>query len=818
MKIRSTIKMTWRSVRAFFGRYMALLLIVALSAGFFAGLKVTKDAMNHTGDLFLTEQSFYDFRMYSTLGFTEKDVEHFRGLEGVKTAEATNTLDAFMFYNGSNRPFTLYAMPEQINLPALRDGRMPVADNECLADDERFSVADIGTVVSVSEENTDAVKSGLMNTEYTIVGLVDSPMYIGIDRGSTGIGSGVVYGYLYLPKENFSDEVYTEIDVVLDESAPLYSDAYDDLIEEYKQTMRDECESIAHKRYEDLLAEYGLTPELGGMFGITEPQVYVLTRSENVGYMNFKNDTAIVSGIANVFPVFFIMIAMLVCMTTMTRMVDEERTQIGVLKALGYSNGAIMGKYLLYAGSATVLGWTLGFFLCTWGVPKIFWFAYNALYDFSPLKYLFSVPLAVITLMVSLAGILGSTWLSCKKELFSVPASLIRPRAAKNGKRVLLEYVTPLWKRLTFLQKITIRNLFRYKKRLIMMLIGIGCCAGLVVTAFGAGDSMKGIAALQYDEVQLYDMEVSVVSGEEDAVESLLDETKEVKKSHSALYQRVELLAEDMVSGVTMMSFESSELLSEFWDLHHKDEVLALPKRGEVMLNTKLAELLEVSVGDTVEIRTADMESGKVTVSGIFDNYIYNFCIIAPETYEDYFGTWEVNTFLLQAEGELDAIAEKLTNAEEITSVSQLRTTGNMVESALSCLDYIILMVVLFSGALAFVVIYNLTNINLAERSREIATVQVLGFYPKETESYVLRENLALSIIASFIGLPLGILFHRVVMDLILIELLQFPRVIEPKSYVLSVICTIFFAWVVNLFMKRQIAKIPMAESLKAVE
>lgn len=818
MKIRSIFKMTWRSIRAFFGRYMALLLIVALSAGFFAGLKVTKDAMHYTGEVFLTEQKFYDFRMYSTLGFTKEDAEHISGLPGVKEAEATNTLDALMLYNGSNRPFTLYAIPEKVNLPALREGRMPVADNECLADDERFSSEDIGKTISVSEENADTVNDGLANKEYTIVGLVDSPVYIGIDRGSTGIGSGVVYGYLYLPEENFSDEVYTEINAVLKESAPLYSDAYDDLIEEHKQKMKDECEALADKRYKELLDEYGLTPEMGAMFGLSKPRVYVLTRSENVGYMNFKNDTAIVSGIANVFPIFFIMIAMLVCMTTMTRMVDEERTQIGVLKALGYSNRAIMGKYFWYAGSATVLGWTLGFFLCTWGVPKIFWFAYNALYDFSPLKYLFSVPLAIITLVVSLVGILGSTWFSCKRELFSVPASLIRPRAAKNGKRVLLEYVTPLWKSLTFLQKITMRNLFRYKKRLIMMLIGIGCCAGLVVTAFGAGDSMKGVAALQYNEVQLYDMEVSFVAGEEEAVAKLLAETEEIKDSHPAVYQRVELLAEDMVSGVTMMSFNSSDRLSAFWDFHHGKESVILPKKGEVILNTKLAELLEVNVGDRVKIRTADMDSGTVTVSAVFDNYIYNFCVIAPETYEEYFGTWEVNTFLLEAGGDFDVVAEMLTDAEEITSVAQLRTTGNMVESALSCLDYIILMVVLFSGALAFIVIYNLTNINLAERSREIATVQVLGFYPKETESYVLRENLVLSIIASIIGLPLGILFHRVVMDLILIELLQFPRVIEPKSYVLSVICTIFFACVVNLFMKRQIAKIPMAESLKAVE
>lgn len=818
MKIRSTVKMTLRSIRAFFGRYMALLLIVALSAGFFAGLKVTKDAMNHTGALFLTEQKFYDFRLYSTLGFTGEDAECFAKLSGVETAEATSTLDALIFYDGSNRPFTLYAMPEKVNLPALTEGRLPEKETECLADDELFSSEDIGKTVSVSGENTDSVKDSLKNTEYTIVGLVNSPMYIGIDRGSTGIGSGVVYSFLYVPKENFSDEVYTEIDVVLEESAPLYSDVYDDLIEAYKQTVKDTCETVAKERYESLLSQYNLTPEMGEMFGITKPEVYVLTRAENVGYMSFENDTAIVSGIANAFPIFFVMIAMLVCMTTMTRMVDEERTQIGVLKALGYSNRAVMAKYLLYAGSATVLGWGVGFFLCTWGVPKIFWFAYNALYDFAPLAYVFSVPLAVFTLVVSLVGILGSTYLSCRKELVSVPATLIRPRAAKNGKRVLIEYVTPLWKRLTFLQKITLRNMFRYKKRLIMMLIGIGCCAGLVVTAFGAGDSMRGISTLQYNEVQLYEMEVSFVQGEADAVEELLSENVQIKGIQPAVYQRVELLTEELVSGVTMMSFAETEDLAEFWDLHTGEEMTVLPNKGEVLLNTKLAELLSVAVGDEVEIRTADLDSAKVTVSGIFDNYIYNYCLISPETYEEYFGPWELNTFLVAADGDLDALAEQLTEEEEITSVAQLRTTGDMIESTLSCLDYIILMVVLFSGALAFIVIYNLTNINLAERSREIATVEVLGFYPKETESYVLRENLMLSVIASLIGLPLGIFFHRVVMDLILIELLQFPRVIEPKSYVLSVICTILFACVVNLFMKRQIAKIPMAESLKAVE
>lgn len=814
----SVLKMTWRSIRTFFGRYMALLLIVALSAGFLAGLKVTKAAMANTCDEFLTAQKFYDFRMYSTLGFTKEDVERFAGLEGVRFAEGAVTADAMLYYNGIDNAFTLLSMPEQVNLPALTEGRMPAAANECLADDRRFHKEDIGKTIRLSGENEESTESRLSGDEFTIVGLVDSPLYIGIDRGSTGIGSGVVYSFLYLPKENFTGEVYTELNLVLSEREEIYSSRYDSLIERHKEEVTQLCDELAEQRYEALLSEYGLTPELGEQFGIKEPETYVLTRSENVGYVNFENDTSILSGIANIFPVFFILIAILVCMTTMTRMVDEERTQIGVLKALGFSNGTIMAKYLLYAGSATLLGWGIGFFVCTWGLPQVFWFAYNALYDFSPLSYLFSPLLAVITLIVSLLGILGSTFFSCRKELGSVPATLIRPRAAKNGKRILLERLTPLWKRLTFLQKITLRNMFRYKRRLVMMLFGISCCAGLVVTAFGVRDSMINIGTLQYEEIQTYQMEVSFAEGSLDTVSGRLAEREEIKDTLSVSLHRVELSGEETLNSVTLMSFKETDRVSDFWNYHSGDRLLSYPGKGEALINTKTAEKLAVSVGDRVEIRDAGMQNCTVTVSGIFDNHISNYIVISADTYEDAFGTWEANTLLLSVDGDVEETAKELTGIGEITSVYQLSTTRENVESALSCLNYIICLIVLFSGALAFIVIFNLTNINLAERRREIATVQVLGFYPKETESYVLRENLVLSIIASFIGLPLGTLFHRIVMSMILIDLLKFCTYIEPVSYVLSLLCTMLFALIVNLFMKRHIGKIPMAESLKAVE
>ncbi len=824
----SVFKMTGRTVRTFFGRYMALLLIVALSAGFFAGLKLTKNAMRNTGDEYLAVQNMYDFRVLSTLGFTEEDAESFAALAGVEYAEGTYSTDAMMIHDNNARAYKLMAIPENINLPSLVAGRMPTAENEILADDERFTEEDIGSTIILADENEESVMESLENTEYTIVGIVNSPMYLNLDRGTTGIGSGALHAFLYLPAENFTSDVFTEINITLTESAPIYSDEYDKLIEKYEDDITDHLNERADKRYDDLVSEITVPPELAAYgvtleqlieeSGFTEPETYVLTRDENAGYVSFESDTSIISGIANIFPIFFIMIAMLVCITTMTRMVDEERTQIGVLKAMGFGNGGIMAKYLLYAGSATIIGWAVGFFLCTWGLPEIFWFAYGSLYDFAPMTYLFEPTLAILTLAVSLIGILGATYISCRKELVSVPAKLIRPKTTKNGKRILLERITPLWEKFPFLQKITLRNMFRYKQRLVMMLVGIGCCAGLVVTAFGVRDSMIDVGSLQFEAVQLYNMEAAFDAGTEDAVAEKLDELAEIDNWLTASVHRVDVYGAETMNSVSLMSFADEDALTDFWNFHDDEKPIDFPKIGEAIVSPRIAEKLELEIGDTFEIRDADRQTAAVTVSGIFDNYIGSYVMMSDETYTELFGEWNANTALICAKGDTVKTAELLTEMDEITSVTQLSASKENVDNALACLDYIIWLVVLFSGALAFIVIFNLTNINLAERSREIATVQVLGFYPKETNSYVLRENLILSVIAAIIGMPLGTLFHYTVMRMIVIDALSFNIHVTPLSYVLSFICTVLFAVIVDAFMKRQIDKIHMAESLKAVE
>ena len=550
---------------------------------------------------------------------------------------------------------------------------------------------------------------------------------------------------------------------------------------------------------------------------LEEPDTYVLTRRENAGFVSFQNDTAIVSAVANLLPVFFIMIALLVCITTMTRMVSEERTQIGVLKAMGFHSWDIAAKYLLYALSATFLGWLLGFFLGTWALPEVFWWAYGVLYKFAPLKYTYSQSLAMITLGVSLVGILGATLASCQRSLRSVPAELIRPQRGKSGKRILLEYVPFLWKPLSFLQKITLRNMLRYKLRMTMMLVGIGCCTALMVTAFGVRDSMLHVGNDQFGGVQHYALSFSFTEGENTPeAAARLDGVDDVLP---CIQDRVDVHGDtENIHSVTLIGLDNWDAVENYWTLSWQGQEVPEPGAGEALVSRRLAEKLTLSPGDIIEVEDSDLNRVTLRVAGVFENYVGNYLFVQGDTCRERFGNEGFNAAMLQASGDLNQIAKALTELDGVTALSRMDVLLDQVDSAMSCLNYIIWLVVGFAWALAFIVIYNLTNINLAERSREIATVEVLGFYPRETAAYVLRENLVLSFLAAILGLPLGKAMHGVVMSMVMVDNSCFNIHIERTSYIAAFVCTVLFAWVVGLVMHRHIRRIPMAESLKAVE
>ena len=548
---------------------------------------------------------------------------------------------------------------------------------------------------------------------------------------------------------------------------------------------------------------------------------YLLDRDTNVAYVCYESDSSILNGIANVFPVFFFLVAILVCMTTMTRMVDEQRTQIGVLKAMGYSRGAILSKYLLYAGSSATLGSLVGFFGGSVLFPEVIWNAYGILYGFSGLHIVFNPVLGCLSLAAALLCSVGATWFSGRSEFSNVPAQLMRPKAPAIGKRIFFERLPWLWNRLNFLQKVAVRNLFRYKKRFVMMILGISGCTALVLTGFGIKDSIQNIVQYQFDEITTYDYNVTFSEDMDDgdiaAFEDAVDGLAGSVFVHTGTY---ELTAGDRTKDIYLVA--ARENLDGFVTLNTTGgDPLAYPGVGEAVISNKYAQNQGIRVGDTVTLTDDDQNTITVTVSGICKNFVYNYAFVNLGTFEDQWGTCPLvkNSYSNAAAGEdIDALGARIASYEKTINVQSSRQMELRFDSMMSSLDVVVLVVIACAGALAFIVLYNLTNINITERTREIATIKVLGFYPNESASYIFRENIILTVLGALVGLVLGRAFHAFVMSQINIDMVAFDVRVAPLSHLWAVLLTLLFSVLISRLMRVKIGKINMAESLKSVE
>lgn len=1082
----TVFKLCIREIKQSFGRYMAIFAIIALGAGLFMGLRMSRPDFIETFDRYTKTYNFYDLRLVSTLGLTDDDLALVRDIDGVLTAEGALSSDFMMKSDeGDNGIIVAHSIPDDINKVDIIYGRAPTAANECLADPEMYSEDDIGSKIKLSSDNSDDTFDSFAYDEYTIVGLCESVSYINLERGSSTLGNGSVAGYVYIPKDGFSLDCYTDIYLTVDADGYVYSEEYKDNLKAYIAPLESFMEERATVRYDSIidtameqlsdakaqyeagLAEY--TPakeqydaaraefdaqkesalakldaaeaqiieaeklagdsaalkekqkqineakdeldsgyreyELGlaayelrvdtelatveyqvnyytekvsekqaelsaadseldtlnkkldeasgvdilslraqisrtelkvktieselsfaqgrldthtqsrdellselnpmkeqldaakeqldngyaeiekaqaALDSITDGSIqkaraefdakkaaaiaeldeaeaqlddaeaqlktakaqlddaksqltsaerqiknmnnadtYVLGRDTNIGYACFETDTMIVDSIAGVFPVFFILVAALVCLTTMTRMINDQRTQVGIMKALGYGSGAIMAKYLIYSGSATLFGCIFGIGVGVFVFPFIVWVGYGIMYNFSGLVFTMDWLLALEITAANLAAMLFVTWLCCKKELKSVPAELIRPKSPEAGKRTLLERIPFIWKHFGFMQKVSARNIFRYKKRIFMMLLGIGGCTALVLTALGLNDTVKSLVGLQYGEVSLYDYELSLAYDmTDDERELICDAWGGDAASVLFLYRgTADVSANGTTKSVTFSAAEDDT--DGFVDFHDGDESLAFPKKNEALINYNLALTMGLETGDEISITTADMRTLKLTVSGIFDNYISNFVYISLDTCTEQWGTApEIKSALVSAPDGADVYetAERLAAADGVRSISISADSKSRIDNMMSSLKYVIALVVLCAGALAFIVLYNLTNINISERIREIATIKVLGFYPKEAQDYVFRENLVLTGMGAVFGLLLGVVFHRFVMANIVFDMMYFAPYISPWSFVAAIVLTFAFAFVVDIILKKKIDEVDMAGALKSIE
>lgn len=557
---------------------------------------------------------------------------------------------------------------------------------------------------------------------------------------------------------------------------------------------------------------------------IEKPETYVLGRETNIGYACFENDSAIVDGVADVFPIFFFLVAALVCITTMNRMVEEQRTQIGVLKALGYSEAAIMGKYLFYSGSAALTGAVLGFLAGSFIFPTVIWRVYGIMYTMGELELFFDGVLAVISLLVAMLCSVGTTWLTCRYELMSVPAELIRPKAPRSGKRIWLEYIPFLWNRMSFLVKVSVRNVMRYKRRFFMMVVGIGGCTALLVTGFGIKDSIANIADEQYGKIQVYDIGLTLKDDfKEEGSGNFMEQFADEITQYTAVSERsMDLTAGGVTKSLTVIMPQNEEVFFDYINLYDsREEPIAFPKEGEAVLSDKIAKKCGVTPGSTIKLTDEDGNKLEVKVVAICKSFVENYLYVGAGTWKNQNGEEAEFKRLyvnVPEEQDIHELAAGMMSDDAVTAVAVNEDIKGRFSNMMESLDSIILLIIFSAGSLAFIVLYNLTNINITERIREIATIKVLGFYPMETAAYVFRENVVLTAIGGLVGLVLGKLLHLFVMYKIDIDLVSFESKILPISYVYSMILTFVFMFIVDIVMYIKLDRINMAESLKSVE
>ena len=577
--------------------------------------------------------------------------------------------------------------------------------------------------------------------------------------------------------------------------------------------------SEAKKKLEDSKAQ---------IKNIERPTWYVLDRDSHRSFVEYEGCANSIDALAKIFPVFFFAVAALVCLTTMTRMVDEQRINIGTLKALGYTVFDIAKKYILYAFTASIAGSVLGLLIGFSVFPIVIFYSYGMMYTLPNMQVAIDIVLAIGITIVAVLITTLSAYIACKKELMEEPSALMRPKAPKNGKRILLERVDFIWKRLSFISKVTLRNIFRYKRRFFMTVLGIAGCTALLVTGFGIKDSIQMIVSGQYGEILKYDMQVSLTNKltdkEIENIDKELGKTQNIKSYEFFVYENGEVRTKKGNEEVNIVIPDNLDKLNKF--IHLRERVshkkINLDNDG-LVLSEKAARVIGASVGDTIKLKNSDDITVEARVSAITENYISHYAYMTKDYYNKLFNNIPQNNKVLgilnsTSSKQEDKLSEEIINVDGISGVTFNTISKQTFSNTIKNLNYVVLVMIVSAGSLAFVVLYNLTNVNISERIREIATIKVLGFYDGETAAYIYRENIILTIVGMIVGLVLGKFLHQYIMITVEIKSMMFGRIISLKSYIIAAILTILLSLIVNIVMYYKLKNVKMVESLKSID
>ena len=876
MEKKSYKKSIIREIVSSKARFFSILIIIFLGVAFYSGIKSAEPDMNKAINKFYSDYNLMDSKIVSTLGLTDKDLDVLKNDDNILDFYGTHTIDVNLTNTNNLVKFMEYDGESNINSFVILEGRLPENTGEIALDERAFRLNEslkIGDEYIIeSDEDT---MTSFKETKYKIVGMVRSPMYVEKDsRGVTSIGKGTIDYFAVLNSKNIAIDTYTEIYLRFKNVQGLdaYGDEYEKLMEENNKYLEnlfasriverdEEIKSEVHdefdkpyKEIEDQYQQIIAAEQLG--YGneelsenkqkllaakeelenkekeaidiIGESKYYFFDRTDNQGYLGYKDSINCLGNIASVLPIFFFLVAILICLTTMTRMVEENRLEIGTLKALGYKDLEISWKYIIYASIASISGCILGILIGSTALPSIISNAYGSIYNV-PKIILYYYPAYIIqSVVISILCTVGAALFVIKVELKSKPANVMRPKAPKIGKKILLERITPLWRRLSFNHKVTLRNIFRYKQRMIMTVLGIAGCMALLVTGFGLKDSNSGMVDKEFNKVWKYEAMVILNENSRDEDTKKYNDTLEQINGYENsinLHQEPVTFSKEGMNKQTATLYVP-ENVDKFDDFILLDDRVSGEKYrindSGVIISEKLAKLLEVVVNDTIILKDEDNNNHQVKVDNITENYVSHYVYMSPEYYKEIFGKEPIyNTQFINFNSDKEddnEISSKLLECNNVTNVILKSQIQKSTEDSNDSMNLVMVVIIVAAGSLAFVVLYNLNNINVSERIRELSTIKVLGFFNNEVTMYISRENIILTLIGVITGSVLGKILHTFIINTAETDTMMMYPNISVNSYIFSALLTILFSVIVMILMHIKLKKVNMIDALKSNE
>ena len=814
------LKHIFMKIKDNYKRFLSLICMAFLGVGFYVGIQSSSPDMLKTLDNFYDENNVYDISIISNVGLTEDDLLKLSKIKNVELAINIQEKDSYLEIEENNYVVKLIEYNSQMNNVHIKEGRLPKNNNEVSVD---YALLENNNLKLGDNITIDGKK-------YSIVGNVISPLYFSAERPNSNLGSGKVDYYIYVYNGSLDLEAYSNIYITVKGAKKhlTNSDSYKKLINNVKKDIdliKDKQQDI---RYDELYSDIIETSE---MYGISideskfiKPKWYIYDRLDNTSYKELINASDNLKKIGNIFPIIFFAISVLVSLISMMRMIEEDRVENGTLKSLGYNSFHITLKYVIYSLLATTIGSSVGAIFGSYMIPNVIWNIYKKIFFIPKFIYLLKSDYNALGLWICILCICGTSIIVCVKNLREVPANLMRPKAPKSGKKILLERINFIWKKLKFSDKITIRNIFRYKSRVITTILGIAGCTALILAGFGLKDSIKDVIDFQFNNIIKYDkmLMTNESINQIDIEKELLNDDK-VENYTNVNTQNIKVLFNDEQHEVTMITPDDFNSISKSISLIDlkTNNIIDNISDNSCIISEKTAKLLDIDVGDKISLLDNDNNKYDIKVSYIIKNYINQYLYINKNTYNNLFNNYKINSILISLKEEDKNSKEfdkkYISNGYALTIVD-IDDIKSSMSDMLSSIDSIVAILIIAAASLAFVVLYNLSNINISERKREIATLKVLGFYPSEVDKYINRETVLLTILGIGIGLLFGSYLSHFIISTCEPDYIMFDRHVYTLSYFYSLFITVIFTIIVTIVTHFNLKKINMVTSLKNVE